>query len=250
MRRPSSPPLPHARRCCSSTASAATPSRRGRTSISSCRSWSAGHDLFFYGYDGLRSELNSSAAIFRVFLERLLEQTDGFLARNLPAAAQRSAGFAYDDILIVAHSLGAVIARRALVDAARRPWASRVKLILFAPAHRGARVAQLALEAASPMAFLRFFGTLVRFQSPLIDSLQKDSLTLNGLIKDTERAIAAGHKHLIAAKVVLAEYERIVENETFCDDPPPVAIPRTTHMSVCKPRPEFRDPLTHLEEFL
>lgn len=211
----------------------------------------AGHDLFFYGYDGLRAELNASAALFRGFLERVLTDSHTLLANNLPQAAQREQTFAYDDMVIVAHSLGAVISRRALVDATRadRPWARRIRLVLFAPAHRGARIAELALEASS-FGFLKFFAPLVRFQSPLIDALKKDSLALTSLIDDTKEAIAAGHQHLIARKVVLAHYERIVENERFCNDPAPIAIPDTTHMSVCKPTHAFRDPLNQLEECL
>lgn len=68
--------------------------------------------------------------------------------------------------------------------------------------------------------------------------------------RDTRAAIASGNTHLVAAKVVLAHYERIDENKRFCDDPPPVSIPGTTHTSVCKPNQRFRDPLTHLEECL
>jgi hypothetical protein len=50
--------------------------------------------------------------------------------------------------------------------------------------------------------------------------------------------------------VVLAEYEDIVENLQFADDPPPIAIPNTKHTSVCKPRSNFPDPLDHLETCL
>lgn len=211
----------------------------------------AGHDLYFYGYDGLRAELNASAALFRESLQRLLGQTNEFLTRNLPPSARRDAAYGYDEVVIAAHSLGAVIARRALLDATRSgsPWVRNVKLVLFAPAHRGARVTELALEASS-FGFLRLFSPVIRFQSPLIDALKRDSPTLTKLADDTRASIAAGNTHLIAAKVVLAHYERIVENEPFCDDPPPVSIPDTTHTSVCKPNPHFRDPLTHLEECL
>jgi hypothetical protein len=110
-------------------------------------------------------------------------------------------------------------------------------------------VTELALEASS-FGFLKFFGPMLRFQSPLIDALRHDSPTLTKLTDDTHAAIAAGNRHLIAAKVVLAHYERIVDNEPFCEDPPPVSIPDTTHTSVCKPNVNFRDPLTQLEECL
>lgn len=150
----------------------------------------AGRDIFFYGYDGLRAEMNASAAIFRNFLNRVFENTDALLANNLPPSAQREGDFVYDELLIVAHSLGAVISRRALLDATQLNlnWVDRTKLLLYAPAHKGARVADLALEAASSFSFLKFFGALARFESPLIEQLKPGSLALRQLLKDTQTA--------------------------------------------------------------
>jgi len=214
---------------------------------------SYGRDLFFYGYDGLRAEMNASASLFRDFLERMFNNTAQFVNDNLPLAAQRPAGFLYDELVIVAHSLGAVISRRALLDATRMraTWVSKIKLVLYAPAHKGASVADLALETASSFSFVRLFSALARFESPLIDQLKPGSPDLMRLVEETENTCAGGaNSHLVAFKVVIAEYERIVRNETFANDPPPVTIPDTTHISVCKPRKDFRLPLQHLEECL
>lgn len=211
------------------------------------------HDLFFYGYDGLRAEMNASAAIFREFLEKLFDQTWTLLSTNLPPSASRPRDFCYDELVIVAHSLGAVIARRALLDATKSnlKWVSKIKLVLFAPAHKGASIAELALEAASSFAFLRLFGVGARFQSPLIDELKPDSRSLKKLLEDSELATQGGaNTHLIASKVVIAEFEKIVINDSFGSDPAPVAIPGTTHTSVCKPTRVFRQPLAHLEACL
>jgi pimeloyl-ACP methyl ester carboxylesterase len=209
-----------------------------------------GRDLFFYGYDGLRAQMHASAAIFRAFLDRLFGETKAFLTDNLPHSAQRGDGFGYDELIIVAHSLGAVISRRALLDATKlkSDWVAKTKLVLYAPAHKGAKVADLALEVASSFTFLKLFGIGARFESPLIDELKPKSLALEKLLQETEAATTMGaNRHLIATKVVIAEYERIVENETFGDDPPPDAIPNTTHISVCKPTKDFLQPLSHLE---
>jgi hypothetical protein len=212
-----------------------------------------GRDLFFYGYDGLRAEMTASASLFRNFLDRLFCRTAAFVNGSLPVAAHRPADFTYDELVIVAHSLGAVITRRALLDATRLgvSWVSKIKLVLYAPAHRGACVAALALETATSFRFLRFFGALARFESPLIDQLKPDSADLRRLLEETERAREGGaNPHLVARRVVIAEYEKIVRNESFGEDPPPETIPDTTHMSVCKPRQDFRRPLEHLEQCL
>ncbi|MDB6027362.1 MAG: hypothetical protein JWM68_3585 [Verrucomicrobiales bacterium] len=212
-----------------------------------------GRDLFFYGYDGLRAEMNASASIFRGFLDGLFGNTLSFLRDNLPPSAQRPTEFEYSELVIVAHSLGAVITRRALLDATKKnsPWVVKTKLVLYAPAHKGARVAELALETASSFTFLKLFGAGARFASPLIDQLKPNSTALTQLLAETLSACQGGaNPHLVARKVVIAEYEQIVENETFGGDPPPDPIPDTTHTTVCKPRKDFSHPLQHLEDCL
>lgn len=211
----------------------------------------ANRDLFFYGYDGIRADMLASASLFRDFLDRLMTSPATVLNAVLPAAGQRPADFGYDEIAIVAHSLGAVISRRALVDATRLKlsWASRTRLILFAPAHCGASVADLALETASGLPLLSFFVNAARFTSPLIDQLRPDSDELKALREET-LAAAPAHPHLVARSVFIAEYEKIVRNEPFALDPPPVAIAGTNHMDICKPHDGFRRPLDLLVKSL
>jgi pimeloyl-ACP methyl ester carboxylesterase len=133
----------------------------------------AARDIFFYGYDGLRAEMNASASIFRDFLDRMLVRGAALVSDSLPAGVERPYDFAYRECVIVAHSLGAVIARRALLDATRMNamWLSRIKLVLYAPAHKGASIAKLAVEASTSFPFLSLFGAGARFKSPLIDQL-------------------------------------------------------------------------------
>jgi hypothetical protein len=212
-----------------------------------------GYDILFYGYDGLRAEMNASAAIFRAFLDNLFEETKTLLSANLPPSAKRKDDFIYDQLIIVAHSLGAVVARRALLDATivKSNWVTRTKLMLYAPAHKGAKIADLALEVASSFTFLKLFGIGARFTSPLIDQLKPDSRTLTTLLEETLSATKDGaNRHLLASKVVIAQYEKIVANERFGNDPPPYTIPNTTHTSVCKPTADFLAPLTFLEDCL
>jgi hypothetical protein len=212
-----------------------------------------GRDMFFYGFDGLYAEMNASAAIFREFVNRLFVDTKELLKANLPAEAQRPPSFQYRSMLIVAHSLGAVTSRRALLDASKMgvTWLSRINLVLFAPAHLGASVAELALEATGAFSFLRLFGAGARFASPLIDQLKPGSADLKTLLDETTAALAGGaNTHLIARKVIIAERERIVKNASFASDPPAIAIPDTTHTTVCKPSSTFILPLQRLLECL
>ncbi|MEP6780479.1 MAG: alpha/beta hydrolase [Gemmatimonadaceae bacterium] len=214
---------------------------------------SEGRDLFFFGYDGLRVGMIPSATIFRNFLTRLLDQTDQFLNTNLPESAKRPLGFRYDEVTIVAHSLGAVVARRALLDATRKsePWVANIKLVLFAPAHKGAKLAELALEAASAFSFMRLFSAYAKYKSPLIAELLPTSPQLAALLIETTNACANGAcDHLVAKMVIIAEYDDVVNPDTFANDPPPEIIPDSTHTSVCKPRKDFQLPLEFLERCL
>jgi pimeloyl-ACP methyl ester carboxylesterase len=213
----------------------------------------AGSDIYFYGYDGLRADLNASAAIFRGFLDRMMDSPQSVLPGNVPQAAGRAADFSYSELLIVAHSLGAVIARRALVDATRMRlcWAEKTRLVLYAPAHCGARVVALAIEASSGIPVVKHFAALAQWFSPLIADLRPGSPVLTALLNDTLRETQGGaNPHLNARRVVLAEYEDIVENLQFGNDPPPVAVPGTKHTTVCKPRSDFADPIQLLESCL
>ncbi len=107
------------------------------------------------------------------------------------------------------------------------------------------------MEVASSFKFLKWFAIGARFESPLIEELKPDSRPLMKLLEDTQKATENGaNTHLVAKKVVIAEYEKIVANETFGDDPPPDTIPDTTHTSVCKPKESFMRPLTLLESCL
>lgn len=213
-----------------------------------------GHDLFFYGYDGLRAPVGSSASLFRQFLEKLLGNTADILNESLRPPFHRAADFEYDDFLIVAHSLGAVVTRRALIDATKTgaAWVRRVRFVLYAPAHKGAKIGQLALEAVSSFGFLKWFSSAAKIVSPLIDELNPEkSDLLEKLQQSTLDLCTAGQNgHLVARKVIWAERENVVLNEDFGNDPLGQAIRGTTHTSVCKPKAGFREPLTCLEECL
>lgn len=212
------------------------------------------HDLMFYGYDGLRAELIASSTLFQQFLRWIFTVKGSTLNESLPRAAPRDEEFSYDEVIVVAHSLGAVIARWALLQATNEEenWASKIKLVLFAPAHRGANVVKLASEVLGGFRFLSLFSSFARFQSPLIDQLHPDSSELRTLHEGTERALNTGRNaHLVPRKVIIAEYERIVSNLPFSNrDPAPLPFRGTEHTTVCKPKLTFLDPVEVVLECL
>jgi hypothetical protein len=147
--------------------------------------------------------------------------------------------------------LGAVIARRALLDAISegKNWPNKVSLILYAPAHNGANIVNLISDTISGWPLGAAIGSMIKFKSPLINQLKPGSKDLLKLSTDTQEKIDAGFSAcLIAKKVFIAQLENVVENQVFCKDPPPKSIPGTTHVSICKPRISFLAPLYELEE--
>lgn len=213
------------------------------------RSKFRGRDIFFYGYDGLRADIYASAAIFREFLSRLFSKR--FADENLPLSISRETGSEYKELIVVAHSLGAAIARRALLDATKAgcEWVGKIRLVLYAPAHAGASIVGLAQEAMAHIPFAGIFINYAKFKSPLIEQLKEGSDFLKSLSDETQSLMhIKGSSQLVALKVLIAEYENIVVNKTFCGDPPPVPIEGGTHTSLCKPRPGFLKPINALED--
>lgn len=198
----------------------------------------SGHDLIFYGYDGLYSDTMASAAILLEFLDSLFSKPAHLINSALPLSAHRLPDFEYSQILLAAHSLGAVIARWALVMALEqdRTWPCRTRLVLYAPAHRGANVVKIALESLSGFRAMQFLSGLARFRSPLIDQLAVGSPYLRELQERVDRAVGNSGDHcLLARRVFIAQHEKVVVNLPFSRDPFPISILKSDHFSVCKP---------------
>ena len=114
-------------------------------------------------------------------------------------------------------------------------------MVLYAPAHMGARASDLIRELGVGPTWLSeilgILGCVAKYASPLIDELDPKSGVLQDLLKDTNDALAQGDSpYLIAHKVVIAQHERVVSSQRFAQDPwPPTTFAGTSHTSVCKP---------------
>ena len=212
-----------------------------------------GADVVFYGYDARWSELIASTALFEEFLDALATDPASILNSCLAPAHARPAVFRYDELIVCAHSLGAVLARGALLHATQdgKSWPARVKTALYAPAHSGARVDRLIGQGYS---LFKYFGAgllAYSFASPLIEQLAPGSADLTDLASQTGAAIEGGQRHLTAALILIAEREHIVLNRPMCrQDPRPIPVAGATHRSVCKPRAEKRAALDSLLKVL
>jgi pimeloyl-ACP methyl ester carboxylesterase len=198
-----------------------------------------GCDFIFYGYDGVYTPAANSAALLQQFLKVLLTTPGAVLNPLVLPAARRPAAFQYADALIVAHSLGAVVSRRAVVDGHRAgdAWVKMVRLAFFAPAHMGANVIELVSEALTSLPYIGgILAPFIKHKAAVLNDLQAGSPTLNLLLQDVQQELAKGPAPHLLAKVWSAEWENVVNVARFPPDPSvATVIRRRRHVNVCKP---------------
>lgn len=197
-------------------------------------------DLFFFGYHSLRRSTASSASSLFEFLETVAEEPEEL--DNWPV---RPKGIRYRRIMAVAHSLGAIVSRRAFLMAweRKKDWTARLELVLYAPAHLGGRPLKLIPKQMKQG---------MEFLFPTLEELLEGSDTIKQLQSDTRDALKEkGARFLRAVKVVHGQRDNIISRPgvNFCADPPCVWID-ADHIQVCKPTNSFLDPLTKLRENL
>jgi pimeloyl-ACP methyl ester carboxylesterase len=207
----------------------------------------AGCDLVFYGYASVQPQALASAGLLRRFFQDLITLAPAVKAQ-MPAPRRAMMNPGYSKIVIVAHSLGAAITRRAILDLHQMgaPWTKDVSLLLFAPAHCGAQLAALKKELVqnSGSMWLSGLSTLFAINSQAARDLEPDGEFIKRLKADTAKAIEkASAGYLKARKVIFGLNDSVVLVERFCEDPPEDIWVNHNHTSVCKASSEFRDPI-------
>lgn len=201
-------------------------------------------DLIFFGYDGVRSNALASASFLFDLVDDVM--TAGAILRSVKPAAP-----AYERCVIAAHSLGAVVSRWALLRAfhEKRPWLAKTRYVLFAPAHAGGIIVNSVSELLGVSAITKLLGDAAKVEFPLLVELAPESPILRVLEEQTRAAIKAGCESLRARRVVIAEFENVVSNLPFADDPYPTAVRNAKHTTVCKPA-EFHELIGYVTELL
>ena len=212
----------------------------------------SGWDLIFFGYDGVHTEAVSSAGDLAELLDAISTSPTELYAKSTSSpSALRQHPDAYTRIVLVAHSLGAIVARRAMLDGYNRstpaPWSKTTEFFAFAPAHNGAKVMSLIFETFG------FAGTLVSLAQLfnryiVLRDLKEGSGTLQALHDDLRRTYdpPSGASNLRALEVILARNDRIVTNKVLYPDPSPGRggiLADRTHSTVCKPGEAFPQPV-------
>jgi pimeloyl-ACP methyl ester carboxylesterase len=219
------------------------------------QTWWTESDLLFVGYRSTRDTITGVAHDLRAQLERFYPAPHPE-AVQINGKAPRKNLDNYDELIVVGHSLGGVIVRRAACDAAQewldagkpqdRPALLTCKLRLFSPASAGFRPAGVlgVLEAAGAW---RGLEMVLRASSAYVD-LQRGSEILTQTRERSEALVRLGGFDALKAHIVWSKRDNVVVTERYTTDWVDGAWPDTSHGSVCKPVPgRFQEPWVFVE---
>lgn len=222
-------------------------------------------DAIFFEYPTLADSVSFAAKKFRMFLMNVVrEPATAFINPSLPAEApRRDVSFRYERVILVAHSMGAVVVRRALLDCEKArpdevfslPEFQKFRLLLFAPAHTGSPI-PLLIAAGLGLDFLpgaTVVGSLLRLHFTSLRDLEEDSRCLADLEREN-RQFREGREarkefapHL-RATVYHARGDKVVTQHDFDADYPFYAIMGRNHRTLCKPAPAYPGPIEGLRK--
>jgi hypothetical protein len=221
--------------------------------------WWRESDLLFVRYDSMHRNIVGTADHLRAVLPHYLDRLPDDL-RELSGESVREGSSTYEDIYLVGHSLGGVVIRRALVDAAQawiderlttpgtpRPRLLDARVRLFSPASAG-------FQPSGCFWLLRALGLWSAVDLRLSSSsayldLQPDSILLRETRRRTETLVATDHTAFgaLRAQIVWANPENVVATERYDSDPVQFSAQDTTHLTVCKPNADYRLPWVFVE---
>ncbi|MBB4112759.1 alpha-beta hydrolase superfamily lysophospholipase [Rhizobium sp. BK226] len=206
-------------------------------------------DLVFLGYESRSRTAAFNAGVMYQAICALSERPEEVIRQV--GGPSRSTSFAYKKIVLVGHSLGGALVRDVAMSAKEhgKPWAEKLSLALFAPAHLGANVIEL-VELS--LGFLKYLGPIqaaLRVNSPVLNDLRVGSKYLTDLLAQANRL--GKHCTTQAKLVVHASNDKIVDQNVFFLDPEATPYAPHDHRSCCKPkRAVFESPVKHLSELL
>jgi len=235
-------------------------------------------DAFFLQYPSKSHSVAFCAAQLAELLRDVLRKPDNLITPSLPPGSAPRDWSGYRRVVLVGHSMGAVVARRALLDLdaddLRDEDRSRVRMLFFAPAHRGSTLPLLVSSGLGldwlPGSTAVGLALTVYYRS--LHDLAEGSNCLSDMDNDSEAARAArtaatnqyiaaaagsGVKvkvadlsGLLRAHVYHAQGDKVVSQERFDADWPMKPVMKQNHRTVCKPIDDYRRPIQALETLL
>jgi pimeloyl-ACP methyl ester carboxylesterase len=202
----------------------------------------ADYDVIRFGYPSVLQTASESANELQHLLNKLLLSANpsDFVNKSIKQykrhGDQRPPSWNYKSVVLVGHSLGACVIRRAVLNQLRsgkKPWPQKLKLVWFAPAHRGARLFRLwsLVTVGVPVGGL---DKVVSFFAPVLADLAEDSTFLKELLEQTEKLVPT-NPELSAPLTFWAWKDKVVVNREFGTDKTPYeSVTGVNHISICK----------------
>jgi pimeloyl-ACP methyl ester carboxylesterase len=230
-----------------------------RFPLSTQNGWWRSSDLLFVGYDSTRDNITGVAKRLCRQLPRFYPQLPDDLLVVGGDRVRAAATEPYRELVLVGHSLGGVVLRRALSDTAQswldacsllpapRPPLLDARLRLFSPASAGFRPAGL-LGLMQASSVWHVVNLVLRHASAYTD-LQPGSQILTETRKRTERLVTERPEDLEAlrASILWANPDDVVVAERYDSDRVDDAVDGRSHRSVCKPSDSYREPWLFVE---
>lgn len=242
------------------------------TNVGLKRGWWAECDLYFYGYDSFGPRIAVNAVRFGDLIRRLFPTPDwnlfkpddrpvrNALSVDLPPRPDRADGRRYSHLVVVAHSEGAVVVRKCILDAAKQytfgqspvePWQVGLlnsTLCLFAPALMGVcpsgwKGVVLAVADALPHPLRAVIGGWLG-ASAAYRELQPGCRVL-ATLQDSTEELWSENPYLfgLQASICWGMREDVVAVGEYRHDWPVLYLEKQNHVSVCKPNSDYTAPL-------
>jgi pimeloyl-ACP methyl ester carboxylesterase len=213
--------------------------------------WWSEADLIFVKYKSVRESVSASADRFRALISDFYPVPSALLVKRDDVLIREDSQKPYEELILVGHSLGGLLLRRALIDAAdewrhcyyaidKRPVLMDGALRLFSPASAGFQPRGL-LGAARELPL--WWVAEAALTNGSYADLQMDSPVIHSTRKRTERfETRKGKTASLAASILWANPERVVATERYQTDLRSGTLDFTNHLSICKPRPGYPVP--------
>ncbi|MGH9744631.1 MAG: esterase/lipase family protein [Candidatus Acidiferrales bacterium] len=225
--------------------------------------WWQGYDTFFYKYPSISQPVAVNADDFLAFSRTVFPYPAIPIVTGVRGGPLKSP---YRNLVLVGHSEGAVVIRRALVEAykimrettAQMPFPDDLDAIeafysvhplfaattiLFGPAYLGFSGAGWIQVLLHFPKISGIFQSLLSLSVAYVE-LQKESPVLRQLKDDTEDIVAT-YPYLEAFKAfsIFGKKDRIVYIGEYMRDHAIKLVDDHNHISVCKPTNRYKDPL-------
>ena len=210
--------------------------------------WWRSSDMLFFGYDSLTDNILGTANRLRQLLADFYPHPPADFFTVQGTTIREYTGLPYQELVLVGHSLGGVVIRRAVLDFAHNWLVARdvlreplpellsARVFLFSPANGGFGPSG-KLAIARELGLLRYAEVFLR-AAPAYSELQLGSAILR-TTREMTKVILDKFEFLnltaLKPAVLFANPDNVVNVDRYWHDQECDSCDGTSHSSVCKP---------------